>query len=48
MSIDAGMGTAVADSATPMTGLLDHLDYNNVALLTVAGIRGQPQRRRRV
>ncbi len=34
MSIEAGIGTAVADFATVVTGLLDHLDYDNVALLT--------------
>lgn len=34
MSIEADVGTAVADFATVATGLLDHLDYDNVALLT--------------
>ena len=34
MSIGAEVGTAVADFATVVTGLLDHLDYDNVALLT--------------
>ncbi len=34
MSIEAEVGTAVADFATVVTGLLDHLDYNDVTLLT--------------
>lgn len=34
MSIDVGAGTAVADFAAAVTGLLDDLDYDNVALLT--------------
>lgn len=34
MSIEAEVGTTVADFATVVSGLLDHLDYNNVALLT--------------
>ncbi|MFT3834110.1 MAG: DUF222 domain-containing protein [Micropruina sp.] len=34
MSIEVGIGTAVADFATAVTGLLDHLDYHDVALLT--------------
>lgn len=34
MSIEVEVGTAVADFATVITGLLDHLDYDTVALLT--------------
>ncbi len=34
MSIEAGVGTTVTDFATVVTGLLDRLDYDNVALLT--------------
>ena len=34
MSIEVEIGTAVADFATVITGLLDHLDYDTVALLT--------------
>ena len=34
MSIEAEFGTAVVDFAAVITGLLDHLDYNDVTLLT--------------
>ncbi len=34
MSIEVEVGTAVADFATVITGLLDHLDYDTIALLT--------------
>ncbi len=34
MSIGAEVGIALADFATAVTGLLDHLDHNSVALLT--------------